>query len=55
MTCEVWFKGEYLGRIAITGWDWINANNWRQAALQAAARVFGKRRAYHVTEKSEPL
>lgn len=48
-TCQVWVRGEFLGRVTICHEDWRNVSNWRGAAIAAARRMFGPGRPYHVT------
>lgn len=57
-TAEVWYKGEFLGRVAIWDDDWRVGTNWRDSALAAARRVYGwlyGRYGYHVVEASHVM
>lgn len=53
MKTKVWSGHDYLGCIEITAADWANCRegreNWREAALNAAHRVFGAG-AFYVDE-----
>jgi len=50
-TTQVWLNGEFLGRVGISDADWRFARHWRAAAMNAARRVFGEGRPYHVSEQ----